>query len=246
MQKINHYIIRGKIELLSGARIGGSDDVLQIGGTDLTCIKDPATGRPYIPGSSLKGRMRSALEKILGKTNGREPCGCAKSDCPVCRIFGPHKRADHQLGPTRIIVRDAPILGEFTIENKTESINRRDTGAAEHPRTLERVAPGAMFALEIAVQEFDIDVPKTEDGKDNPYLFKYKSSEGKELVGTDALLEVVDHALYEMEQTGIGAGTGKGYGKIKVHWDGTVEKCQRSSRARTIQDGPSIPQDIPR
>lgn len=230
MQKVAHYVIRGEIELLSGTRIGGSDDVLQIGGTDLTCIKDPVTGRPYIPGSSLKGKMRSSLEKTLGKTNGREPCGCAKEDCPVCRVFGPHKNTNHQLGPTRIIVRDAPLIsGEFTIENKTESVNRRDTGAAEHPRTVERVAPGAKFALEIGIQQFDRDAQ-----------FKYKDADGRERIGHDALLEVVDHALGEMEQTGIGAGTGKGYGKIKIHWDGKVEKCKRTSRARSIGEGPSI------
>jgi CRISPR-associated protein Csm3 len=230
MKKLNHYVIKGEIELLSGTRIGGSDDVLQIGGTDLTCIKDPVTGRPYIPGSSIKGKMRSSLEKVLGKTSGREPCGCAKDDCPVCRVFGPHKNTNHQLGPTRIIVRDAPLISaDFAIENKTESVNRRDTGAAEHPRTIERVAPGARFALEIGVQEFDMDAQ-----------FKYKDADGKERTGADALLEVVDHALWVMEQTGIGAGTGKGYGKIKVHWDGNVEKCKRTSRARNIGEGPCI------
>ena len=230
MKKVNHYVIRGEIELLSGTRIGGSDDVLQIGGTDLTCIKDPVTGRPYIPGSSLKGKMRSSLEKALDKTNGREPCGCAKVDCPVCRVFGPHKKTNHELGPTRIIVRDAPLIGDgFALENKTESVNRRDTGAAEHPRTVERVAPGAKFALEIGIQEFDLDAN-----------FAYKDADGNAAKGGDALLEVVDHALWEMEQTGIGAGTGKGYGKVKIHWDGKVERCRRTSRARTIGEGPCI------
>jgi len=227
MKKVAHYVIRGEIELLSGTRIGGSDDVLQIGGTDLTCIKDPVTGRPYIPGSSLKGKMRSSLEKVLGKMNGREPCNCATKDCPVCRVFGPHKKADHQLGPTRIIVRDARLIGEsFAIENKTESVNRRDTGAAEHPRTVERVA-GAKFALEIGIQEFDID-------KD----FVYEDADGEKKLGAEALIEVVNHALVEMEQVGIGAGTGKGYGEIKIHWDGKVEKCRRRGRKWTIEERP--------
>ncbi len=109
-------------------------------------------------------------------------------------------------------------------------MNRRDTGAAEHPRTVERVAPGARFRLEIGVQEFDKDAQ-----------FKYRNSKGDELVGADALLEVVDHALWEMEQIGIGAGTGKGYGRIKVHWDGNVEKCERASRGRSISPGPCGP-----
>jgi CRISPR-associated protein Csm3 len=228
MKKVAHYVIRGEIELLSGTRIGGSDDVLQIGGTDLTCIKDPVTGRPYIPGSSLKGKMRSSLEKVLGKTNGGEPCGCGEDDCPVCRVFGPHKNTNHQLGPTRIIVRDAPLISEsFAIENKTESINRRDTGAAEHPRTVERVAPGARFALEIGVQEFDIDAN-----------FRYTDAKGNPVTGADALLEVVCHCLDLVEQTGVGAGTGKGYGQIRIHWDGKVEKCYRRGRKWTIQEGP--------
>lgn len=243
IKKVAHYVIRGEIELLSGTRIGGSDDVLQIGGTELTCIRDPATGKPYIPGSSIKGKMRSCLEKRHGsyrriedkKTHVvryeeelREPCGCAKDDCPVCRVFGPHKNTDHRLGPTRIIVRDAPLIGnKFTIENKTESLNRRDTGAAEHPRTIERVAPGAKFALEIAVQVYE-----------NDSTFKYKASNGQELSGEQALFEVISHALWEIERTGVGAGTGKGYGKVKILWDGRAEKCQRTSRSYTITEGP--------
>lgn len=206
MKKVNHYVIRGGIELLSGTRIGGSDDVLQIGGTDLTCIKDPVTGRPYIPGSSIRGKMRSSLEKALGKTNGREPCGCANRDCPVCRIFGPHMNPSHQLGPTRIIVRDAPLISdEFAIENKTESTSRRDTGAAWNPRTVERVAAGAKFRLEIGVQEFDIDMD-----------FTYTDAHDKLVKGADALLEVVCHCLDLIEHTGIGAGTGKGYGQVRI------------------------------
>jgi CRISPR-associated protein Csm3 len=219
MKMINHDILRGTIELLSGTRIGGSDDVLQIGGTDLTCIRDPVTGRPYIPGSSLKGRMRSCLEKHHGKMN-REPCGCAEPRCPVCRIFGPHTKTNHTLGPTRIIVRDAPLVsGEFAIENKTESVNRRDTGAAQHPRTVERVAPGAKFALEIVMQQYDID-------KD----FTYIDEDKKELKGREALWDVVMHALFILEQTGIGAGTSKGYGKIKIECQ-PIERVVRRWRA---------------
>lgn len=232
MKKINHYIIQGEIELKSGTRIGGSDDVIQIGGTDLTCIKDPVTGRPYIPGSSLKGKMRSGLEKRLGKSSsdGSEPCGCAQGDCPVCRIFGPHKNTNHTLGPTRIRIRDSFLtpMSEFKIENKTESVSNRSTGTAMHPRTVERVASGAKFEFRVEIDEYDIDSN-----------FRYRNTDNKELTGADALLEVVDHTLWEMEQTGIGAGTGKGYGQIKLHWDGKVERCQRKSRTRLIVDGSS-------
>lgn len=227
MKKVAHYIIRGEIELLSGMRIGGSDDILQIGGTDLTCIKDPVTGRPYIPGSSIKGKMRSSLERVLGKAS-REPCGCADDRCAVCRMFGPHKKTDHKLGPTRIIVRDAPLISnEFAVENKTESVNRRDTGAAEHPRTVERVAPGAKFKLEIGVQELDIDRE-----------FAYTDPHGKPVRGADALLEVVCHCLDLVEQTGIGAGTGKGYGQVKIEIE-PEQKLGRRDRRGATSPGPS-------
>ena len=230
MQKIGHHVIRGTIELLSGTRIGGSDDVLQIGGTDLTCIKDPVTGRPYIPGSSLKGKMRSCLEKALGKSSndGREPCGCAEADCPVCRVFGPHKNTGHKLGPTRIIVRDAYLISpEFAIENKTESVNRRDTGAAQNPRTVERVAPGATFTFEIGIQAFDIDND-----------FTYTDPDGNQVKGLPALKEVVEHAITLVEDTNIGAGGSKGYGQVRITI--TEEKDlppRRRARRATDDDG---------
>lgn len=223
MKKIAHYILKGEFELLSGMRIGGSDDVLQIGGVDLTCIKDPGTGRPYIPGSSIKGRMRSGLEKRLGRVGRKlgDPCGCSDFQCPVCLIFGPHMNTKHILGPTRIIIRDAHLVGDgsFTIENKTESVNNRATGAAAHPRTVERVATGAKFAFEIAIQEYDAD------GE-----FKYKDSDNQKVSGSAALMEVVDHALCEMEDMGIGAGTGKGYGQIKIHCGEFVKSERRRMR----------------
>ncbi|MBI4540733.1 MAG: type III-A CRISPR-associated RAMP protein Csm3 [Gemmatimonadetes bacterium] len=215
MRKVGHWLIAGVIELKSGTRIGGSDDVLQIGGTDLTCIKDPVTDRPYIPGSSLKGKMRSELEKHLGKFGGNdnnEPCGCAQEDCPVCRVFGPHQKSDHRLGPTRIIVRDAPLLEGGDIELKTESTIKRSTGGAQHPRTLERVAAGSRFRLEIGVQELDLDAPMT-----------YEDHEGRRVTGGEALVQIVYHCLDLIEASGLGSGTSKGYGAVEI----TVKEAKR-------------------
>jgi CRISPR-associated protein Csm3 len=204
MKQLAHHAIQGTIVLRSGTRIGGSDDVLQIGGTDLTWIK---------------GKMRSGLEKARGKISGRDPCGCARPDCPVCRVFGPHKKAQHELGPTRIKVYDAPLISDdFRIELKTESVIRRDTGAAEHPRTLERVAPGARFRLRIDLMEYDLDKE-----------FRYKQADGTEVTGGKALIAVVDHAIDLLESSGIGAGTGKGYGEIAIE-DIKLEKLERRQR----------------
>ncbi len=165
LQKFNKFT--GCVTCKTGLHIGGSVEQMEIGGVDNPIIKHPITREPYIPGSSLKGKMRSALEFKHAKIQGNgKPCGCARQDCKVCLIFGPHKRSKHDLGPTRILVRDA-FLSDHTrkeynalveekgvsyIEQKTENIINRKTGAAEHPRTQERVPAGAKFDFEITLQ----------------------------------------------------------------------------------------------
>ena len=165
-------VIKGRIFCETGLHIGGSQDEIEIGGGDLPVIKHPITKEPYIPGSSLKGKMRSTLERKYDKvTNKGEPCGCGKEDCLICRVFGPHKNTSHSLGPTRILVRDSKISqetrneykelavkgGVLPLENKTENIINRLKGTAEHPRSLERVPAGSKFDMEIAVQIFEGD-----------------------------------------------------------------------------------------
>ncbi len=58
--------IKGKIILKTGLHIGSGNMEMQIGGTDNPVIKHPHTHEPYIPGSSLKGKMRSLLEYYYG------------------------------------------------------------------------------------------------------------------------------------------------------------------------------------
>jgi CRISPR-associated protein Csm3 len=180
-------------------RIGGSDELLQIGGTDLTCIKHPVTLRPYIPGSSIKGKMRSEQEHRLGELSGKEPCGCAKPDCLVCRVFGPHKKANHELGPTRIVVRDAACIRGGETELKSENVIDRKTGTAMHPRKVERVVAGSEFTLRIGIQVWDED-----DG-----------CKHGDKSGGDALVGFVKAGLRALQQTGLGSGISKGSGEIE-------------------------------
>src|SRR5438874_12695922 len=83
--------VRGTLHCVSGVRVGGTNDDIDIGGMDIPVIRHPLSRQPYIPGSSLKGKLRSLLEYCYGKVldNGR-PCGCAQIGCPVCVSFGPH------------------------------------------------------------------------------------------------------------------------------------------------------------
>jgi CRISPR-associated protein Csm3 len=98
------YIISGKIVCETGLHIGGTTEGFEIGGLDNPVIKDPLTDYPYIPGSSLKGKMRHLLEWSLGKNSfsgeayhftvdkkskGEPtfgPCSCGH--CQACVIFG--------------------------------------------------------------------------------------------------------------------------------------------------------------
>ena len=107
------------IRAASGLHIGGSDAGIEIGGVDKTVIRDPLTNRPYIPGSSLRGKMRSLLEKYHGLSqNQRIGQGyihtCKNStdyaQCDVCQVFG--VPGEHDFGtPTRLIVRDVQMTG---------------------------------------------------------------------------------------------------------------------------------------
>jgi CRISPR-associated protein Csm3 len=171
MDKWTHVVeMKFEIELLDGMRIGGASGGLEIGGVDpnLMALKDPVNGQPYIPGSSLKGKLRSTLEKQHGLGEKGKPCGCGQSGCPVCPVFGAHMNTD--AGTSRLTVRDARFTPEYlaqwqqrvaeglpVLETKTENIIHRERGVAEHPRTQERVPAGAVFGAEMVLRVFEKD-----------------------------------------------------------------------------------------
>jgi len=156
------------IHALTGLRIGGKPTSLQIGGLENVVLRDPLTQRPYIPGSSLRGKMRSQWEKA---TNAPQNFFIRRGnpivrihtlkDAPlntdaVCRIFGT-TGDDAVPNPTRLIIHDtflsddsAKALNESGVtdqpytETKWEASIDRITSAAV-PRQMERVPAGAVF-----------------------------------------------------------------------------------------------------
>jgi CRISPR-associated protein Csm3 len=95
------------MECCTGLHIGASRDSISIGGVDAPVIRDPITNQPYVPGSSLKGRLRCLLEKAaiplqlwscterVSRIKGNVVIRrheCKRWDqavkCPVCRLFG--------------------------------------------------------------------------------------------------------------------------------------------------------------
>jgi CRISPR-associated protein Csm3 len=125
----DYIILEGVIHCVTGLRVGGPGDIIEIGGLDNPIIKHPLENHPYIPGSSLKGKMRSLLElrhdkidprpKVKGRNNRdygevHKPGGwnCGGDECIICRLFGSNA-GEGELGPSRLIVRDAePTAGD--------------------------------------------------------------------------------------------------------------------------------------
>ncbi|MFN3928997.1 MAG: type III-A CRISPR-associated RAMP protein Csm3 [Thermoflexus sp.] len=122
-------VITGVLQAMTGLRIGGAGAGMEIGGVDNIVIRDPVTGRPYVPGSSLKGKMRSLLTRALGKplkTLVERPLQirihwCESEGeyfqegkpCPLCRAFG--VAGQRAFEPVRLIVRDGYLLEELEI-----------------------------------------------------------------------------------------------------------------------------------
>lgn len=161
MIKLNKKIIyTGTITLKTGLHIGGTNASLNIGGPDKFVVRNPINNMPYIPGSSLKGKLRSLVEIYNGETNNGKPTNDANSRAGA--LFGVSGDSNSSR-PSRLIVRDAELIDEpekfantdlpFT-ETKTEVAIDRITAKA-NPRTFERVPAGAKFNLNMVLNVFE-------------------------------------------------------------------------------------------
>ncbi len=204
MKLIGKIFITGQIELVTGLHIGGSKTALDIGGIDLNVIKT-SEGVPFIPGSTLKGKLRSQLAKEAGSESVDNDSETIKE------LFGdPPTAKNGQKGKiTRLLVRDSFINpdskiklenreGEFSgleldyTETKWENTIDRKSGTAQHPRQLERVPAGTIFDFELVYNEFD----------DNQ---------------TEIHITEIKKAMRLLEDDYIGGSGSRGYGKVKFN-----------------------------
>ena len=211
--------IRGEIEAMTGLHIGGSAGELDIGGVDNPVIRNPLTREPYIPGSSLRGKMRSLLDRYRSRELN-QPIGqvrihqCktfdAYRDCPICPVFGiAANRPFNGLLPTRLIVRDALLTVEARkrfeeidtdmpyTEIKTEVAIDRITSAAT-PRQGERVPAEATFGpMEMVYSLYTLDTD-------------FERSLDREIALFDAVLT----GMELLEDDYLGGSGSRGSGKI--------------------------------
>ncbi len=206
----------GRLELVTGLHIGSGNNEMHIGGTDNPVLKNPVTQEPYIPGSSLKGKIRSLLEwklGVVGQTEGR-PLGfrdiarvpSAELDQAknLLKLFGGAPEGSNQdmklveeIGPTRLAFWDCSLSRSWVeemsrrnlllTETKMENMIDRIRGVAEHPRNTERVPAGAAFDFTLTLRVHD----------------------------NENLLATVYEGLKLLELTGLGGSGSRGYGKVK-------------------------------
>ncbi|QJA06829.1 type III-A CRISPR-associated RAMP protein Csm3 [Thermosulfurimonas marina] len=214
--------ITGKIILETGLHIGAGETEMHIGGTDNPVVKHPFTHEPYIPGSSLKGKVRSLLEmrsgllpknpdpkrplsaEILKKDLSKEEeevalkilklFGASGADAEAKEAFG--------LGPTRASFSDCFITedcrekarrGEIVLtEVKAENTINRITGTAVHPHFTERVPAGVEFEFSITLKIFE---------------------------GDERLEEFLLEGLKLLEYDVLGGSGSRGYGRVRFKFD---------------------------
>ncbi|HDR0996698.1 type III-A CRISPR-associated RAMP protein Csm3 [Pasteurella multocida] len=211
--KLNNIIeIKAKLVLKTGLHIGAGDSEMHIGGIDNAVIKHPITHSPYIPGSSLKGKIRALLEWRSGEVKS-EPLNLkslqhAKDPSAVKNIlslFGVTGDSQNdeatlaEIGVSRLAFWDCALNKEWestiTADNlmlteaKTENMINRISSLAEHPRQTERVPAGAEFDFKLTMRQFEGD--------------------------SEALLDLLLKGLRLLELDSLGGSGSRGYGKVK-------------------------------
>ena len=201
--------INTSITLITGLHIGGNSENVEIGGIDNPVIKLASKGDvPYIPGSSLKGKMRCLLEQAAGAPK-------VGLDEKVNNLFGitESKANNTSNQPSKIIVRDAMLSEDSKkmlldcdnldmpyTENKFENVIDRVKGIAQHPRQTERVPAGAIFNAEFIINVWDDD-------------------------DEQKLLALFEKGIRLLENDYLGGSGSRGYGQIKF---GEMKKTELS------------------
>lgn len=209
MEKLIKKIkIQTNIILITGLHIGGSSENVEIGGIDNPVIKIATKdNQPYIPGSSLKGKMRSLLEQTAGAVK-------VGDNADINNLFG---FAPKNM-PSKLIVRDSFLTEESVAvlqasdnldmpytEGKWENVIDRVKGTAEHPRQTERVPAGVSFNVEFVINVWDDD----KDGS--------------------ALMAMLDKGIKLLENDYLGGSGSRGYGQIKFAPKKTFELSEETN-----------------
>lgn len=203
MKLIETNVVKGVIIIETGLHIGGSKSSLDIGGLDSPVIKTPQ-GVPYIPGSSLKGKIRSLLgikeesvdvehdSNLLVKMFGTS----VKGKETISRLIFRDAFLDQQDFNETFIDKNAILDTNFTEAKYENAIDRKSgTTKSNGLRQIERVPAGAKFNFEVVVNRYEDNGIQDEN-------FTKKLKEG----------------FLMLEENYLGGSGSRGYGKVKIEY----------------------------
>lgn len=157
--------ITGKIEVMTGMHIGTSDGFAAIGAVDSPVIRDAQTKTPMLPGSTLKGKLRTLLAKQYNKevfTSHKDDAEC------IVNLFGSAAKQGERAKNSRLIFSDMLMANYKELPNRGTEVKFENTihrlTAMAMPRQIERVIRGAQFDLDI-VYDVEPDADVIEDFK---------------------------------------------------------------------------------
>lgn len=201
---VKKIIYTGKIVLKTGLHIGGTNAALNIGGPDNFVVRNPINMIPYIPGSSLKGKLRSLIDIKNGISDFDD------INSKSGKLFGVGSKRC-----SRLIVRDSSLIIEgkendfkntdlLYTESKTEVSINRVTGTASQagPRIIERVPAGAEFSLNMVLNIFE-----------------------DEIEDEIQLQNTLETAINMLHDDYLGGHGSRGYGQVKISYSKTEKKC---------------------
>lgn len=202
-------IISGTLEALTPLHIGSGKPEIEVGGVEMPVLTDP-NDQPYIPGSSLKGRVRAEAERIARQKgievckppDVKEMCGSKKRNikdfCICCRIFG---TAGTISVASKVKFRDAyPLDKVETLLERTGTAIDRETGTVHRGALykIQAVPAGTKFGLEIVAENL-----------------------------SDEELKLLRAALKSVEDSALGGSSTRGFGKVKMDIEGVNERTAK-------------------
>ncbi|KGQ45719.1 CRISPR-associated protein [Gallibacterium anatis] len=210
--KLNNIVeIKATLVLKTGLHIGSGDSEMHIGGIDNAVIKNPITQKPYIPGSSLKGKIRSLLEWRSGELK-EKPLSIsdikgsnAEMVKDILRLFGVSADSNKEesvlkeIGVARLGFQDCEFTSDWeqyleennlsATEAKFENTIDRITSTAGNPRQTERIPAGAKFDFKLTLRQFEND--------------------------SENLIDLLLKGLRLLELDSLGGSGSRGYGKVE-------------------------------
>lgn len=211
--KLNNIVeVKATLVLKTGLHIGSGDSEMHIGGIDNAVIKNPITQKPYIPGSSLKGKIRSLLEWRSGAVIKEKPLSIsdikgsnAEMVKNILRLFGVSADSNRDesvlkdIGVARLGFQDCEFTSDWeqyleennlsATEAKFENTIDRITSTAGNPRQTERIPAGAKFDFKLTLRQFEND--------------------------SEDLIDLLLKGLRLLELDSLGGSGSRGYGKVE-------------------------------